>query len=521
MKNFYISMIALLSTMAVGAQQADQRDGALRAADAYTPTVLSRLPRGSTLTAGDVFVDELGQAHVRYQHFYQGLPVFESELILHVDLRSGSVLSTTDALLSFAPAGTQPAIEAQDARAIALSHFGLAGNLRGREDLMFLVNGGTASLAWRVRAIGERVDAPLDKIAFIDARSGGVLRAWNNLHTDSAIGTGSSFFNGLVPLITDNRPTATIPFRLLDPSRGGQFTCDMQDRTTNCLYLDDADNYWGDGKLTSRQTVAADAQYGTAMTWDYYMTIHGRGGVANDGKGSYNRVHYSRKYNNAFWSDSCMCMSYGDGDGVTYNPFVSLDVTGHEMSHGITSRTAKLTYSGESGGLNEATSDIFGTMVEFFANNGSDAGDYLIGEKLYKSGGKALRYMFQPSKDGKSADCWYSGVGSLDVHYSSGVANHFFYLLAEGTAAAGTALPGSKTCNAGDTRTATGSGTLVGITRSKAERIWYRALSVYMTSSTNYAAARSATFTAANDLYGQSSVEASAVAAAWTAVNVK
>src|SRR6187549_1143397 len=174
-------------------------------------------------------------------------------------------------------------------------------------------------------------------------------------------------------------------------------------------------------------------------------------------------------------------MTYGDGDGVTFNPFDSLDVAGHEMSHGVTSRTANLTYKGESGGLNEATSDIFGTMVEYYANNGNDAPDYLIGERLYKSGNKALRYMFKPSLDGKSADCWYSGVGSLDVHYSSGVANHFFYLLAEGSA-------NSSTCNTTTSggRVATGSQALTGVGRSAAERIWYRALTVYMTASTKY-----------------------------------
>ena len=87
------------------------------------------------------------------------------------------------------------------------------------------------------------------------------------------------------------------------------------------------------------------------------------------------------------------------------------------------------------GGLNEGTSDILGTMVEFYANNPKEPGNYLIGEKIYISnptGTKALRYMFKPSLDGKSPDCYTSTIGSLNVHYSSGVANHFFYLLAEG-----------------------------------------------------------------------------------------
>jgi Zn-dependent metalloprotease len=184
-------------------------------------------------------------------------------------------------------------------------------------------------------------------------------------------------------------------------------------------------------------------------------------------------------------------------------------VAGHEMSHGVTENTANLTYSGESGGLNESTSDIFGTMVEFYANNAYDHPDYLIGERIFtpNQSGDALRYMHNPVKDGSSANCWYAGVGSLDVHYSSGVANHFFYLLAVGS----NGSPASPTCN---------GSVVTGIGRASAEKIWYRALTVYMTSSTNYAAARTASLNAAKDLYGLGSSQYNAVAAAWSAVNV-
>jgi Zn-dependent metalloprotease len=211
-------------------------------------------------------------------------------------------------------------------------------------------------------------------------------------------------------------------------------------------------------------------------------------------------------------------MSFGDGDGVTYGPLVDLDVAGHEMSHGVTSRTANLTYSGESGGLNESNSDIMGTMVEFYANNSVDQPDYLIGEEIYISNPgntKALRYMYHPSLEGAnySKDCWSSSLGSLDVHYSSGPSNHFYYLLAEGT--------GAKTFSNGTVTSPTCNGsTLAGIGRAKAEKIWYRALTVYMTSNTNYAGARVATINAANDLYGAGSAESTAVAASWSAVSV-
>jgi zinc metalloprotease ZmpA len=126
--------------------------------------------------------------------------------------------------------------------------------------------------------------------------------------------------------------------------------------------------------------------------------------------------------------------------------------------------------------------------------------------------------MYHPSLDGASSDCWYPNVGSLNVHYSSGVANHFFYLLAEGTNPEGG--PTSPTCQGGDTRVASGSADLTGIGRNAAELIWYRALTVYFTSNTNYAGARVATLNAAADLFPEDPSVYNAVAAAWSAVNV-
>ena len=106
---------------------------------------------------------------------------------------------------------------------------------------------------------------------------------------------------------------------------------------------------------------------------------------------------------------------------------------------------------------------------------------------------------------------------NLDVHYSSGVANHFFFLLAEGT---NSSYGKSPTCVAGNTRVATGTGTLTGIGRDKAAKIWYRALDLYFTSSTSYPNARVHTLRAAGDLYGVGSPEHAAVARAWSAVSV-
>lgn len=223
-----------------------------------------------------------------------------------------------------------------------------------------------------------------------------------------------------------------------------------------------------------------DVAFGAAATWDYYKDVFGRNGIRNDGVAAYSRAHYGNSYVNAFWSDTCFCMTYGDGASNAH-PLTALDVAAHEMSHGVTAATAGLTYSGESGGLNEATSDIFAAAVEFHANLAADVPDYLVGEKIDINGnGTPLRYMDKPSKDGASRDNWDSSLGGLDVHYSSGPANHFFYLLSEGS--------GAKTVNGVSYDSPTYDGVPVtGIGIENAQRIWYRALTTYMTSSTNYA----------------------------------
>ena len=494
------------------------------AADAVSQRALAQVSRHAAQTFHDAnhsyevrdrIVDADGTEHVRLDRRYKGLRVIGGDLVVHSH-GSGTFLGASQTLQRGLSLGVTPVVTAAVAQSSALGRVaGGAGN--GQPELVVYARGARAHLAWDTRVYGSRPDGtPIEAHVIVSARSGAVLDSWDDIHDAAASGTGKGFFSGTVGLTTD---LVGSTYYLRDPSRGNTYTTNMNNKTSgNGTVFSDADNVWGNFTTSDAATIGVDAQYGTAVTWDYYKNVHGRNGIANNGVGAYNRVHYGRRYNNAFWSDSCFCMTYGDGDGSTFNPFDSLDVAGHEMTHGVTSRTANLTYSGESGGLNEATSDIFGTLVEFYAGNANDPGDYQIGEKLYKSGTKALRYMYSPNLDGASADCWYSTLGSLDVHYSSGVANHFFYLLAEGTAPAGG--PASPTCVAGNTKKATGTGSLSGIGRDKAGAIWYRALTTYMTSSTNYSGARNASLQAATDLYGAGSPEWSAVAAAWSAVLV-
>ncbi|WP_037863742.1 M4 family metallopeptidase [Streptomyces sp. NRRL S-340] len=468
------------------------------------------------LVAKDVVKDADGTVHTRYERTYAGLPVLGGDLIVHTS-RAGKTEGVTKATgAAIKVASLTPKVAAAEAERQAVSAARTLGSAKSTADgarKVIWAGSGKPVLAYETVVGGLQDDGTPNQLHVItDAATGKKLFEYQGI--ENATGTGKTLYSGSVSLTT-NLSGST--YQLYDTTRGGHKTYNLAHKTsgTGTLFTD-ADNVWGTGAASSSstdQTAAADAAYGAQETWDFYKSTFGRNGIKNNGQGAYSRVHYGNSYVNAFWDDSCFCMTYGDGSGNTH-PLTALDVAGHEMSHGVTSNTAGLNYSGESGGLNEATSDIFGTGVEWYANNSTDKGDYLIGEKIDINGdGTPLRYMDKPSKDGASADSWSSTVGNKDVHYSSGVANHFFYLLAEGS--------GAKTINGVSYNSPTSNGsTVTGIGRDKALQIWYKALTTYMTSTTNYKAARTATLNAASALYGSTSAEYKAVAAAWSGVNV-
>ncbi|MEU5389028.1 M4 family metallopeptidase [Kitasatospora cineracea] len=505
------------------------RGDQLALAAAQAPAAAKALGLGAQekLVVKDVVVDADGTRHFRYERTYNGLPVLGGDLVVH-QAANGKLKSTDKAVAgSLAPASLSPKLTAGQAAGKATgavqATVGIAkdadesaltsvSGASGDAQLVVWAADGAPRLAYRTTVEGLRADGtPSRQLLVTDADTGAVLSTHEEIQTANATGTGNGVFVGSVPLTTSLSGST---YTLKDATRGGQYTTTLANKTSGkgTVYTKTS-NTWGNGLASNKESAAVDAQYGAAVTWDFYKNTFGRNGIRNDGVGAYSRVHYGSNYVNAFWDDSCFCMTYGDGASNTH-PLTELDVSGHEMSHGVTANTAGLNYSGESGGLNEATSDIFGTMVEFYANLAKDNPDYLIGELIDINGnGTPLRYMDKPSKDGASADYWSSTVGSKDVHYSSGVANHFFYLLAEGS--------GAKTINGVSYNSPTYNGAAVtGIGRDKAAQVWYRALSVYMTSTTNYKGARTATLSAAADLYGSGSAQYNAVAAAWTAVNV-
>ncbi|MFP8885981.1 M4 family metallopeptidase [Streptomyces mangrovi] len=479
-----------------------QRAELLRDAEAGSSATAKALGLGAKekLVVRDVVKNADGTVHTRYERTYDGLPVLGGDLVVE-ESPGGTVAEVAKATTAkiAVPSTAAPASK-KPSRAAA------EGSTAPRK--VVWAAGDKPVLAWERVVAGTQEDGTPSELHIVtDAATGEKLAEWEGVHT----GTGESMYSGRVSLGTSGSGGS---YTMTDVNRGNHRTYDLNGGSSGTGTLfSDADDLWGNGSPSNRQTAGVDAHYGAALTWDYYKNVHGRNGIRGDGKAPYSRVHYGNAYVNAFWSDSCFCMTYGDGANNS-KPLTSIDVAAHEMTHGLTSNTAGLRYSGESGGLNEATSDIFAAAVEFRANNSSDVGDYLVGEKIdIRGNGTPLRYMDKPSRDGNSKDYWYSGIGSVDVHYSSGPANHFFYLLSEGS--------GAKTVNGVSYDSPTSDGKPVtGIGIGAAEKIWFKALTEKMTSTTNYAGARTATLSAAADLFGTDSVQHKAVAHAWAAVNV-
>ena len=465
------------------------------------------LTTGEKLVVKDVITDADGSTHVRYDRTFDGLRVIGGDLVSHRD-NAGTIQSVSwNAAHSASVASRTPRVSLASAEAAGAENAGSVqqSTSANHGELVVFAGGRTAKLAYDVLTEGMRADQTPSRLhTIVDATMGATLESFDEVEN----GTGNGIYVGTVTIGT----TAGTSFSMRDTV--GNDTTDLNGSTSSTATgttFTDADDIWGNSAVSDRASAGVDAHYGAEKTFDYYKNVQGRNGIWNTGVGARSRVHYGASYVNAFWDGTQM--TYGDGAGNTH-PLVELDVAGHEMSHGVTENTAALVYTGDAGGLNEATSDIFGTAVEWYANNASDTPDYLIGEEININGnGTPLRYMDKPSKDGASKDCWSSTLGSLDPHYSSGPLNHWFYLASEGSGAKvinGVSYD-SPTCNAS---------TVTGIGRDAAAKIWYRTLSTYLTSNSNYAAARTGAIKSAKDLYGAASAQCAGIESSFSAIAV-
>lgn len=481
---------------------------------------LFKLPATYTYQLINAEKDELGWEHKRYQVLVNGVPVDNGIFILH--LVEGKVKKYNGYLFKNISISTTAAVSEPAALTNALSHIGATtykwqiaeeeawlksenndpqATYYPKGELEILQIGENESdefrLVWKFDIYAHE---PMSRdYVYVDAQNGQVVNVITRIHHADAVGTAVTAYRGPRTMTADS---FNGQFRLYESGRGnGIRTRNMLKGTNygNAVEFLDADNYWNNVNA-NKDEYATDAHWGGEMTYDFYLGM-GRNSINGSGLLINMFVHYSSNYVNAFWDGSRM--TFGDGNS-TYKPLTTLDITSHEITHGLTQYTANLVYQNESGALNESFSDIFGAAVEWYAD--STRANWLIGEDI----GSAFRNMLNPKAysdpNTYRGTYWYTGTGDNGgVHINSGVQNHWYYILCMGK---------SGTNDIGQAYNVTGIG------RHKANRIAWRNLVNYLTRTSNYADARFYAIQAAVDLYGPCSPEVEATTKAWHAVGV-
>ena len=411
---------------------------------------------------------EYGDA-TRYSQYYKGVRVDGDTVIIHRNgdgsFKRASGFAVSDIAMDVP--SVIPSISAKTAMVTAMesqgvmSHSfvrkpGLESNIRNQKSELVIYMGqdGTATLAHRIEFFAETPKGPTRPLIYIDAQNGEILSSMENLQTATITGPGGNQKTGLYNYGTQ--------FPAYNVSTCGSLsnanvrTLNMNHKSTGGTLVTFSGCSYDPADVNGAFGVENDAQaFGNAI-FGLYQDIDGTSPLTFQME---MRVHYNTNYENAFWDGTGM--SFGDG-ATTFYPLVSLDVSAHEVSHGVTSQNSNLTYSGQSGGLNEAFSDMAGEAAEYFQNGSND---WLVGEQIFKGTG-ALRYMNNPTQDGRSIDHASNFTSTMDVHLSSGVYNKAYYLL--GTTAGWTTrkafqvyLKANKTYwSANDTWNQSGNGVL-------------------------------------------------------------
>ena len=489
----------------------------------------SDLSRFDRLEEHSRITDKLGELHIRYKHYYQGTPVVGSQLIAH--FKDGKMHSYNGQLLPVdlgLPALSEVRALTKALEAVAAEKYSWEDEAEV-EMLRSWTNDSNASyyptgeLVYAVRNFGltqesqgkkaelcyrfsiSAIEPLLKQEIYIHAGSGEVWAVQDLIHVTDVPGTANTKYRGVRPIVADSVSPGN--YRLRESGRGGGIeTYNMQTGTSYAAAVDftDADNYWNNYNAQFDE-IAGDAHFGAEVTYDYFQDKFSRNSFDNNGAKIRSYVHYRSNYSNAFWNGAVM--TYGDGNGTSVTPLTSIDVCGHEISHAVTTHSAGLIYSYESGALNESFSDIFGNAIEYYAD--SNQFNWRIGEDILVSG-NGIRNMANPNTHGDpdtyQGTFWHTAAtDNGGVHTNSGVQNFWFYLLCEG---------GTGTNDNGDAYVVDSLGI------EKAEAVAYRNLTVYLGPSSQYDDARYYAIRSAADLFGECSDEVIAVTNAWYAVGV-
>jgi len=432
---------------------------------------------------------------VRLQQEVDGVPVFGSVVVGNVAKDGTLKAVVNDAINVKGKPGLAKKATLSEKKAIKLYQKAIKASkfeVAPKAELVIYPVKDDAVYAYKVTSTVLAGKEPSRWTYFIDANSGKVLNKFDQLaHATgtTVLGTSATF----------NTTLSAGKYYLQDTTRGkGVYTYDAKNRTSlpGTLWAD-ADNVFN----ATYDRAAVSAHVNAAKTYDFYKNTYGRNSYDNAGARLNSTVHYSTNYNNAFWDGTKMV--YGDGDGTTFVALSgALDVVAHELTHAVTEYTAGLVYQNESGAINEAVSDIMGTVAEYTVGSNFD---WLVGEDIYTPGvsGDALRSMSNPAAYGDPDHYSKRYTGTQDnggVHINSGIINKAAYLLGNG----GTFYNVSVT----------------GIGVPKLGAIYYRALNVYLTPNSNFSSLRAAVVQSAKDLYGSTSAEATAAAKSFDAVGV-
>jgi Zn-dependent metalloprotease len=499
-------VVATVPTGADASIRADRPSPSARSNAEHTAAALvaSKAPalhigKYDKLVAQPTISSERGLQYVPYQRTFRGLDVVGGDSVIVTDAR-GQVLATSVAQrYRTDKVSTKATVTAAHAASVAKQQ--VAAQARNAEPSLVVYALGTPRLAWKVQVAGvdkhgER--AALD--AFVDASTGKLISSRERI----AFGSGTGHWNGPSPLSLSTTLSGST-YSMKHPTITN-FSCTNMSFAT----LTGSDDAWGNGVGNNVETGCVDSYFGVQTENAMLTSWLGRNSFDGNGGGWPIRVGLNDV--NAFYCDGSFgCPSGGLQVQIGHNQagdwIGTLDVLGHEMGHGIDDHTP----GGISGaGTQEFIGDVFGTATEAYANEPStyDAPDYTIGEEADLLGDGPIRVMYDPSQVG-DPNCYSSSVPNAEVHAAAGPGDHFFYLLAEGSAPGG-GKPNSPTCN---------GSSVTGIGIQKATKIMYNAM-LMKTSASSYLKYRTWSLTAAKNLYPGSCTEFNAVKAAWTAVSV-
>ncbi|MDR6125105.1 bacillolysin [Bacillus sp. SLBN-46] len=463
---------------------------------------LYKLDTDKDLTLLDVQTDELGSKHYNFVQSVQGIPVDGAKFKVHTD-KNGIVTAVNGDVFPEAANYFKGALKAQLSKGMALEKAWKSINVTKEETL---TNAEAGPSGEKFEDTVEKAELvvykkandfylayktnlqfiqpyPANWVVYVDAVNGNVLNSYNAVADGATTGYGYGVLGDYKTLNTYYSNSTYYLYDVTKPMSGVIETRTANYRTSlPGSYSVDSDNKF----YATSQGADVDANYYAGRVYDYYKNTFNRNSFDNNGSTIRSTVHYSSGYNNAFWNGSQMV--YGDGDGTTFRPLSgALDVVAHELTHAVTERTAGLEYQYQSGALNESISDTFGVFL--------DKGDYLVGEDVYtpNKAGDALRSLSNPSLYGQPENMsGYVNTTSDNggVHTNSGIPNKAAYF------------------------------TISSLGTSVAEKIYYRALTVYLAPQSDFSDARASLLAAAADLYGTGSSQYNAVASAWSQVGV-